>query len=145
VSGKYQKTREPENLKQVNTHVIELGKRYGLDLSLDNLPDLGNPETEAWLIPMKADIRELFTLILQEQSTNKKLTQDLFFSALLDMVAEYTDNFNNDEIRAIFQEAALEHHMKGRLITPTYIGERIGLIRKRRDEKKAIHLSVEQE
>ena len=60
----------------------------------------------------------------------------------MDLVAEYTEGFNNDEIRAIFQEASLEHHLEGQLITPRYIGLKIGLIRKRRDERQVMHLSA---
>jgi hypothetical protein len=33
--------------------------------------------------------------------------------------------------------------MEGQLITPRYIGKKIGLIRKRRDERKAVHLSAQ--
>lgn len=128
-------------LDQVDERVREIGTRYGLEITGDDLPDLDAAETEAWLLPMQADIRDLFTLLVQERQKQGGLTPDAFLLAVLDLVAEYTIGFNNDEIRAVFQEASLEHHMEGQLVTPRYIGQKIGLIRKRRDEREAVHLS----
>ena len=68
---------------------------------------------------------------------------DTIVQATLDLVAEYTDGFNNDEIRAIFQEASLEHHLEGQPVTPRYLGLKIGLLRKRRDERQIVHLSAQ--
>lgn len=126
---------------QLDHHVVELGKRYGLDLTQKELPDINAVDAESWLLPMKADIRDLFNVLQQEQSQQSGRTAEALLSSLLDEVAEYTIDFNNDEIRAIFQEASLEHHMEGQLITPRYIGLKTGLIRKRRDERASVHLS----
>lgn len=133
-------------LDEMNDRLVKMGERYGLDLSRDDLPDLNAEEAEAWLMPMKADIRDLFAMLLQERRREKGdtqggLTPDTFLSAVIDLVAEYTISFNNDEIRAVFQEASMEHHMEGQLVTPRYLGQKIGLIRKRRDEREAVHLS----
>lgn len=128
-------------LDQLDNRVVELGKRYGLDLSQKELPDINAVDSESWLLPMKADIRDIFSLLQQEQSQQSGHTAEALLSSLLDDVAEYTIDFNNDEIRAIFQEASLEHHMEGKLITPRYIGLKTGLIRKRRDERASVHLS----
>lgn len=128
-------------LEQLDNHIIKIGKRYGVDLSRKDLPDLKTQETESLLIPMQTDIRDLFAVLQQEQKKHGGLTPETFWEAILDLVAEYTEQFNNDEIRAIFQEASLEHHLEGQLITPRYLGQKIGLIRKRRDEREAIHLS----
>jgi hypothetical protein len=130
-------------LERVSEQVTQLGKRYGIDLSSDNLPDLSTPEEEAKLVPMQIDLRDLFAALLQERHKRRGLTPETFWITLVDLVAEYTVDFNNDEIRAIFQEASLEHHMEGQIITPRYLGKKIGLIRKRRDERKAVHLSIQ--
>lgn len=92
------------------------------------------------LRPMQADLRDLFALL---QAQRRRLAPADLWAAVIDLVAEYTVDFNNDEIRAIFQEASLEHHMEGQLITPRYLGQKIGLIRNRRDEREAVHLSAQ--
>jgi hypothetical protein len=131
-------------LDQMSERLIKVGRRYGLDLDAEELPDLAEEEAEAWLLPMQSDLRDLFTMLLQERRRERGgLTPETFFAAVMDLVAEYTVSFNNDEIRAIFQEASLEHYMEGQLVTPRYIGQKIGLIRKRRDEREATHLSEE--
>ena len=61
----------------------------------------------------------------------------------MDLIAEYTDGFNNDEIRAVFQEASLDYRMEGQLVTPRYLGVKVGLIKQRRDEREVTHLSRE--
>lgn len=128
---------------QVSQKVQAIGQHYGLDLHADVLPDLEAEESRVWLLPMQSDIRDLFTLLHQERQKHGRLTPDSFLAAIMNLVAEYTEDFNNDEIRAIFQEASLEHHMEGQLVTPRYLGLKIGLIRKRRDEREAVHLSRE--
>jgi hypothetical protein len=126
---------------EIRARLIVLGDRYGLDFRADELPDLGAGQAESSLMPMRSDLRDLFAVVLQERRKQGGMTPDAFFAAVMDLVAEYTINFNNDEIRAIFQEASLEHHLEGQLITPRYLGQKIGLIRKRRDEREAVHLS----
>jgi AAA+ superfamily predicted ATPase len=129
-------------LDQMSERLVKVGRRYGLDLDAEELPDLSAEEAEAWLLPMRSDIRDLFAMLLQERRRKSGgLTPETFLSAVMDLVAEYTVDFNNDEIRAIFQEARMEHHMDGQLITPRYIGQKIGLIHKRRDEREASGLS----
>jgi len=130
-----------ELLEQMTERMQKMGQRYGLDLSGGHLPDLDAAEAKAWLLPMQADLRDLFAMLLQERRKQSGLTPGAFLAAVMDLVAEYTVGFNNDEIRAIFQEASLEHHIEGQLVTPRYLGQKIGLIRKRRDEREAVHLS----
>jgi hypothetical protein len=129
-------------LDQMDARLVKVGRRYGLDLDAEALPDLSASEAEAWLLPMQSDLRDLFAMLLQERRRQGGgLSPETFLAAVMDLVAEYTIDFNNDEIRAVFQEASLEHYMEGQLVTPRYIGQKIGLIRKRRDEREATHLS----
>ncbi len=130
-------------LDQMTDRLVKVGAQYGLDLDGEELPDLDSGAAEAWLLPMQTDLRDLFATLLQERRKRGGLTPETFVAAVMDLAAEYTVGFNNDEIRAIFQEASLEHHMDGQLVTPRYIGQKIGLIRKRRDEREAIHLSTD--
>ena len=58
---------------------------------------------------------------------------------LLDLIAEHTDQFNGDEIRAIFQEIARDAR-QATPITAESFGIQIGLIRKRRDERTLSHI-----
>lgn len=132
---------EPSRLAdKLEKRLQEIGGHYGLALDKESLLDLEGGESDALLTPMRADIRSLFTLIEEEKRRKKDLSPDSFVQSILDLVAEYTLNFNNDEIRAIFQEASLEYHLEGQLVTPRFIGQKIGLIRKRRDEREAQHL-----
>lgn len=99
-----------------------------------------NQEATDWIRPMQAGLQELAHLLRQQTAQTASFSPDSFVDQTLDLVAEYTDNFNNDEIRAIFQEASIEHHLDGQLITPRYLGMKIGILRKRRDERQTIHL-----
>ncbi|HEX8772807.1 MAG TPA: ATP-binding protein [Pyrinomonadaceae bacterium] len=128
-------------VEEMKQRLIQLGSRYGLDFSSDELPDAEAARAESWMMPMRSDLCDLFSLLLQERQKHGGLTPEALAAAVMDLVAEYTINFNNDEIRAIFQEASLEHHLEGQLVTPRYLGQKIGLIRKRRDEREAVHLS----
>jgi SpoVK/Ycf46/Vps4 family AAA+-type ATPase len=60
---------------------------------------------------------------------------------LLDLIAEYTDEFNGDEIRAIFQEIARQsRHDKP--VTAELFGIEIGKIRMKRDERLISHIGT---
>ena len=128
-------------LEQLTTRLVEMGREYGLPLDGEALPDLSAEEARAWLQPMQSDIRDLFALLEQERKKQGGLTRETFVSAIMVLVGEYTEDFNIEVIRAFFEEAGLEHHMEGQLVTPRYLGQKIGLIRKRRDEREAMHLS----
>jgi hypothetical protein len=58
---------------------------------------------------------------------------------ILELVAEHTEGFNGDELRAIFQELARQVR-QGQSITTESFGIQIGLIRKRRDERMITHV-----
>ncbi len=124
---------------QMEERLLQMARDYGLDLTRPDAAD----QAAAWLQPMQSDIRELFELLEQQGLKEKGFTRETFLSSIIDLVAEYTDGFNNDEIRAIFQEASLEHHLEGQLVTPRYLGTKIGLIKNRRDEREVSHLSRE--
>ena len=66
-------------------------------------------------------------------------TED-FITALIDLVAIHSEGFNNDELRAIFQEASLEYHLEGRILDPRYFGNKLQALKKRRQERRQIHL-----
>jgi transitional endoplasmic reticulum ATPase len=57
---------------------------------------------------------------------------------LLDLIAHYTEGFNGDEIRAIFQEVARQARRQ-EVVTAELFGMQIGLIKKRRDERLLNH------
>ena len=127
---------------RIGKRVAQIGKKYGMDLENSSGRDFapGAPETAEDKSPMLADIKELFDAVDEEKDRTGAVTPENFFQNILELIAEFTETFNNDEIRAIFQEASLERHMEGRLITPRFLGEKIGVIRKRRDEREATHL-----
>jgi len=60
---------------------------------------------------------------------------------LLDLIAEHTEQFNGDEIRAIFQEIA-RLARRGKPISAETYGMQIGLLRKRRDERLISHIGI---
>jgi transitional endoplasmic reticulum ATPase len=123
-------------LTQIKEQLLEIGPTYGLDFSQI---DLAKP-LDSSLQPMQTDLTSMFKLIQDEANPNGSFSPDIFVTNVMDLIAEYTESFNNDEIRAIFQEASLEYHLEGQLITPRYLGMKVGLIRKRRDERQMIHL-----
>ena len=133
----------PENdatIERVRLRLEEIGRKYGMDPEKTPEPDFDSPDLREELAPMRSDIRELFDAVSEETEKSAPTTPENFLENLMELIAEFTEGFNNDEIRAIFQEASLERHMEGRLITPRFLGEKIGLIRKRRDEREATHL-----
>lgn len=118
--------------------LLKLGAQHGIKLS----PDIAaNMQDKNWRTPMEEHLHQLLQLIENEKQPGSELNAKTFFHAVINLIAEYTINFNNDEIRAIFQEASLEYHMDGQLITPRYLGTKIGLIQKRRNEREAVHLT----
>ncbi|HEY4385061.1 MAG TPA: AAA family ATPase, partial [Ktedonobacteraceae bacterium] len=132
-----EKTEERENstLAQMEKRLVEISSNYGLDFS-----KFDPASVDTALQPMQADLLDLFRLLQEETQQAGSFSADTFVSGVLDLIAEYTESFNNDEIRAIFQEASLEYHLEGQLITPRYLGMKVGLIRKRRDERQKIHI-----
>lgn len=135
-------TGEPESLLgHLEERLLQIAPAYGLDLT----PTAG----ERQLTPtnsVQADIADLFRFIQQQRSEPGMVNSgeaEAFWHSIIDLVAEYTEGFNNDEIRAIFQEASLEHHLEGLLVTPRYLGMKIGIIRRRRDERSTVHLDRE--
>lgn len=125
----------------IEERLVEIARRYGVELAQPKQPEPSEVELSAALQPMQEDLRGLFKLIQEQRSDQAGFSPETFLGAVMDLVAEYTENFNNDEIRAIFQEASLEHHLDGQVITPRYLGLKIGLLRKRRDERQTTHLS----
>ena len=126
-------------LDQVIEQLNNIGNRYGVDFKSTQPQGTGSGST----LPMQTDLQDLFTILSQQAREHGGLTPEAFFSSVIDLIAEYTVRFNNDEIRAIFQEASLEHYMEGQLITPRYLGQKVGLINKRRDERESVHLSAQ--
>ena len=136
---------ETDPLTQLEEHLIDIARGYGLDLEaatglLTPGEQIDEDEHPSWMLTMQNHIRDIYSLIDRPEAADERLSPDAFVSDIMDLVAEYTDGFNSDEIRAIFQEASLDHHMKGQLVTPRLLGLKIGLIRKRRDERKVVHL-----
>jgi transitional endoplasmic reticulum ATPase len=131
---------ESESLRQLTDRVAELGQKYGIDLRRER--GNGQADNGAGLIPtMRDDLNDLYAALEAEQGRVQSSASEAIYNTVLDLIAEYTENFNNDEIRAVFQEASLEYHLEGQIITPRYLGQKIGLIRKRRDERESVHLS----
>jgi len=127
-------------LLQIEQRLLAIAQTYGVEL---RQPDPAEPAAASAipLNPMQADLRDLFQLVHEQQKQPGGRSEAAFLNSVLEVVAEYTENFNNDEIRAVFQESSLEHHLEGQLITPRHLGMKIGLIRKRRDERQVVHLA----
>jgi SpoVK/Ycf46/Vps4 family AAA+-type ATPase len=128
-------------LTEVKLRLVEIAQAYGLDLTQAAQADPANAEQASLLQPVQADLVDLFRLLHEQQRQSSSFTPEAFVSSIMDLIAEYTEGFNNDEIRAIFQEASLEYHLDGLLVTPRYLGMKVGLIRKRRDERQVVHLT----
>lgn len=133
---------QDELLDQLITQLNSIGSHYGINFNSDELSETKVTQTNGALRPMQSDLRDVFAVLSQRLHNKSRLTPEAFFTAVMDLIAEYTIRFNNDEIRAIFQEASLEHYMEGQLISPRYLGQKVGLINKRRDERESVHLSA---
>ncbi len=82
--------------------------------------------------------KKLLSLLLKLEQEG--VDSDSFITALIDLVAIHSEGFNNDEIRAVFQEASLEHHLEGRILTPRFFGAKIAALQRRRQERRHVHL-----
>ncbi len=135
-------TVEDQLLDQIEEKILTIAPKYGLDLTN---PAQQEESAISILQPMQDDLQDLFTFIQQQSGASSKttFTAEKYVASVMDLIAEYTEGFNNDEIRAIFQEASLEHHLEGQLVTPRYLGMKIGLIRQRRDERQIVHLDTD--
>jgi hypothetical protein len=134
---------DQSQLGKLEQRLLEMANGYGIDLASTDMTNLDDTKTTTLLKPIQTDLLDLFDLVHGEQKQRGDFSPESFWESLLTLVAEYTEGFNNDEIRAIFQEASLEHHLDGQLITPRYIGLKIGIIRKRRDERQVVHLTTQ--
>ncbi|NPA25719.1 MAG: hypothetical protein GXO34_07835, partial [Deltaproteobacteria bacterium] len=111
-------------------------RSFAIDSYFEKLPEA--PETEGEEGRNRAELEELKKL-LRELAAQGVERQD-FFQALIDLVAIHSEGFNNDEIRAVFQEASLEHHLEGRVLTPAFFGAKIAALHRRRQERSHQHL-----
>ncbi len=84
------------------------------------------------------ELDELLSLLVRERGNG--LDAEGFLETIIDLVALHADGFNNDEIRAVFQEASLDHHLEGTLLSPRYFGRKVGEIQRRRQERTHVHL-----
>lgn len=126
--------------------------KYGIDpakISEDDKLSNKDDQLSAGLqTTIQQDIRDLLLSVNNLGAEQGRLSDDQaskqsanrFINDLMLLISEYTEGFNNDEIRAIFQEASLEHHLEGRLVTPRYLGMKIGMIIKRREQRNTKHL-----
>ena len=76
------------------------------------------------------EVHSLFALIHQIKTDKGVPSADSYWNSIITLVAEFSKGFNNDHIRMIFEEAANDFEYRGRIITPRYFGQKIGLIKK---------------
>lgn len=122
---------------QMKSKLMEIGKKYEVDLAEVN-DMLANAEVEdhkTWT-QTQLDLFSLFKTLEQTVLSTKNLSPDAYFASLLNLIAHYTHEFNNDEIRAIFQDAYIDVRDRGQVITPRYFGQKIGMVRRRKEENK---------
>lgn len=134
-------TVDQSQLEKLKKRILEIANGYGIDLVSMDMANLDEDNASVQLKPIQTDLRDIFALVHGETKLGG-FSPESFWEGILNLVAEYTEGFNNDEIRAIFQEASLDYHLDGQLITPRYIGLKIGIIRKRRDERQIVHLAT---
>ena len=121
----------PTVIYQMEAKLQELAKKYNLELQNTEQVIQKNTDSPTYT---QSDIIELFAIV-KEANENQTYSAANYYSSILSLVAEFTEHFNNDEIRALFQEAYLDFKNQGLLITPRYLGKKIGLIRKRKQEQ----------
>ncbi len=121
-------------LDKLTARVREMLLRFGTDSQSDD--GAGSDVSE--LNSDYDELNELLTLLVQERGTG--LDAAGFLKTIIDLVAIHADGFNNDEIRAVFQEASLDHHLEGALLSPRYFGRKVGEIQRRRQERTHVHI-----
>ena len=121
-------------LDQLTERVREILLRLGVNSPMDDAVDSDISELNSDY----DELNELLTLLVQERGTG--LDAAGFLETIIDLVAIHAEDFNNDEIRAIFQEASLDHHLEGALLSPRYFGRKVGEIQRRRQERTHVHL-----
>ncbi len=60
----------------------------------------------------------------------------------LRLIADYSDQLNGDEIRAVFQEAASAHFLEGRAVDLELLGSLVGRMRERREQRRRRHIGL---
>ncbi len=121
-------------LDKLTGRVREMRSRLGVDSQLSGNAGFVYSELDADY----DELNELLALLVQERGTG--LDAAGFLETIIDLVAIHADGFNNDEIRAVFQEASLDHHLEGALLSPRYFGRKVGEIQRRRQERTHVHM-----
>ncbi|MDO6433085.1 ATP-binding protein [Flavitalea sp. BT771] len=78
---------------------------------------------------LEREFEEIYTLLQGEVSENPAFITKDYMTFLIDLIAEFTEGCNNDQIGSLFKEALIAHSLEGRLLTPRYFGEQIGVIK----------------
>jgi AAA+ superfamily predicted ATPase len=60
----------------------------------------------------------------------------------LELLAEYSDDLNGDEIRGVLQEVAAMHFIKQRELDLALLGEHVGRMMERREQRRRRHLTT---
>lgn len=127
--------REMSLFADLHRRLCQLGRRHGLNFCPDQD---GEPRFNGLQQGLIDVLQEIFFMVDQERQAG--ISPESFYRSVIELVAEYSEQFNNDELRAIFQEASREYHLEGRIITPRYLGEKIRQIRARRQQQLQVHL-----
>jgi ATP-dependent 26S proteasome regulatory subunit len=122
-------------LDDLYRHFCQFGHRHGLNFSPDQGYESQLTDGQQSLVD---ELQEIFFMVNQERQAG--ISPESFYRSVIELVAVYTEQFNNDELRAIFQESSLEYHLEGRIITPRYLGGKIRQIQSRRQQQSEVHL-----
>ncbi|MCD6533741.1 MAG: ATP-binding protein [Deltaproteobacteria bacterium] len=132
----------PSRLKPVEIGLPDLDARrqvariHALSFAIDTYFKNFSEQEDS---PHRSD-EEIRLQILMSQLEQEGVDTEGFITALIDLVAIHSEGFNNDEIRAIFQEASLEYHLEGRVLDPHYFGQKLQSLKRHRQERHQHHL-----
>lgn len=142
VINEFNSTNKNENneiVKKLSEQLIEIGKRYDIEFKKNDeqkTDDSGNEESNSF----KKDLISLFQQFELESSNLDNISGSSYYNMVISVIAEYTEGFNNDEIRMVFQDAYIDYLQEGKLISPKYFGIKVGEIRKSKEENETMHI-----
>ncbi len=138
---------ESSLITQIEIQLDKLGKKYGFNLAdfektytnkedqtATALTEVDSADPTTKISFFDSDLHELFHAVYKSKLDKGEVSADAYFDAVLNLIAEFTEDFNNDQIRLIFQEAYIDFISSGQIITPRYLGQKIGLIQNDKDK-----------
>jgi SpoVK/Ycf46/Vps4 family AAA+-type ATPase len=82
---------------------------------------------------IQRELQDLHVMLQNERNGSIDFISESYFEFLLGLIADFTESWNNDQIANLFKGAFVAHSMEGRLLSPRYFGEQIGIYKSEKE------------